>query len=117
MRNNSNPKWDWKGQTERKQPTADPEGGPGTYDEHRRFDDNARVQEFGQRRDYPTDSNPGPGSYEHHLGTEMRNNANPKWDWKGQTERIAPKTDPEGGPGTYDEHRRFDDNVKVQEFG
>ena len=117
MKNNTNPKWNWKGQTERGEPAVDPEGGPGTYEEHRHFDDNARVHEFGQRREGKVDSNPGPGSYEHHLGTEMRNNSNPKWNWQGQSERIDPKQDPEGGPGTYEEHRHFDDNARVHEFG
>ena len=115
--NNSSPKWNWRGQSPRKSMKADPEGGPGTYEEHRRFDDNAKVHEFGQRRESKLDFYPGPGSYEHHLRSEMRNNSSPSWKWKGQSPRKRQTIDTEGGPGTYEEHRRFNDNVKGGEFG
>ena len=94
-----------------------PEGGPGTYHEHRNFDDNARVHEFGQRREEKLDSNPGPGSYEHHVTKEMANNTNPKWIWQNITGRKDTIIGVEGGPGTYEEHRKFGDNAKVHEFG
>ena len=117
MINNSNPKWDWRNQTERREPPQNPDGGPGTYDERRRFDDNARVEEFGQKREIKIDQTPGPCDYEHHVPKDMINNSNPKWDWKNQTDRREPVQNPEGGPGTYEEHRRFDDNARVEEFG
>merc|ERR1740117_1301334 len=117
MIKNSNPQWNWQNQTGRREAVKDPEGGPGTYDEHRRFNDNARVEEFGQKREIKIDQIPGPCDYDHHVPSEMNKNSNPQWKWENQTGRREPVVNPEGGPGTYEEHRRFNDNARVEEFG
>jgi hypothetical protein len=117
MMNNSNPKWDMRNQTSRKEAIKDPEGGPGTYEERRNWDDNARVHEFGQRREQPIPNGPGPGTYDEHVTKMMENNSNPKWDMRNQTGRQDAIGDPEGGPGTYEERRNWDDDARVHEFG
>ena len=100
--------------TGRREPVVNPDGGPGTYEENRRFNDNARVEEFGQKREIKIDQTPGPCDYDHHHPHEMIRNSNPQWKWENKTGRREAFKDTEGGPGTYDELRQFGDNPRAE---
>jgi hypothetical protein len=39
-------------------------GGPGSYDFGKKFGEDVKTFEFGQRRESPVAENPGPGDYE-----------------------------------------------------
>ena len=96
---------------------VDPSGGPGTYNDPYKFGDNSRAQEFGFRREERIPLGPGPGEYKHESADDLVHLHNPAWEFNKQTGRKDAVADPSRGPGTYDDHYKFGDDSKAQEFG
>lgn len=59
----------------------------------------------------------GPGEYNHENADKLTKIRNPAWEWQNNQGRTEAILDPSGGPGTYENHHRFGDDSKAQEFG
>ena len=112
-----NAAWDFKLTTGRQEIIADPNRGPGTYEDGYKFGDDSRAHDFGIRRELIIPDGPGPGEYRHEQADGIVRWRNPAWDWRNNTGRLNSVTDPSRGPGTYDDNHKFGDDSKAQEFG
>jgi len=103
--NTRNPAWEFNNNTGRPITVADPSNGPGTYDDGRKFGDDAEAHEFGQRRESKIHDGPGPWTYRPENADGVVKPRNPAWELKNSTGRPNTITDPNNGPGTYDDGR------------
>jgi hypothetical protein len=95
------------------------ERGPGTYKDPLKFGDEARDMTIqGPRRDGPKNDVPGPGSYIHEAADGTTKYTAPAWtiperprDGSIRMEDIT------NGPGEYNEHRNFGDNLNNMQIG
>jgi len=73
--------------------------------------------EFGQRRETKIPDGPGPWTYRPENADGIVNPRNPAWELKNNTGRPDEIANPNNGPGTYDDGRRFGDDAETHKFG
>ena len=115
--NNRNPAYDFGNNQGRVQPVVDPSNGPGTYDNGRKFGDNAESHVFGSKREHRIPDGPGPGYYLHERADDLVEKRNPAYDFGSYQGRPTTFADPSNGPGTYDDGRKFGDDAESHVFG
>jgi hypothetical protein len=102
---------------ERPNQTINPNNGPGTYDDGRKFGDNSESHQFGVRRIIPIPAGPGPADYFPDRAIKLTNPTGPVISFKDSPERPNQEINPNNGPGTYDDGRKFGDDSESHQFG
>ena len=85
--------------------------GPGSYKDPPKFGDDVRDHTIGgPRREGPKNENPGPGAYLHEHADPHTKYLAPAWTIPQKKRGESIESD-ERGPGEYNEHRNFGDNL------
>jgi hypothetical protein len=107
----------FKDSPERPNPAINPNNGPGTYNDGRKFGDDSEWHRIGVRREIPIPAGPGPADYFPEPSIKLTNPTAPVVNFKDSPERPNPAINPNNGPGTYDDGRRFGDNSEWHKIG
>jgi hypothetical protein len=107
----------FKDSPERPNPVVNPNNGPGTYDDGRKFGDDSEWHIMGVRRETPIPLGPGPADYYPDSSIKLTNPTAPVHNFKDRPERPNPDVNPNNGPGSYDDGRKFGDDSEWHIMG
>jgi hypothetical protein len=117
LTNPTAPIHNFKDRPERPNPDVNPNNGPGSYNDGRTFGDDTEWHRIGVRRELPIPAGPGPADYFPDPSMKLTNPTAPVVNFKDSPERPNPAINPNNGPGSYDDGRKFGDEAEWHKIG